>query len=141
MTKSWLYRWFGLGKVPLQARPALEAEGIVMEEEGLSGTMTVLNLKAPGHYAGQKKKWFIGALVLTRKSFRGYAFSQTVIELPMPITLGDRARFILEGDDCLRVDFKISDFRQDASGDAILRFRTPVARRLLEAVRPDAIPV
>ena len=39
MAKSVLYRLFGLGKTPKRELPALEAEGIVLVDEGISGSI------------------------------------------------------------------------------------------------------
>ena len=36
MSKSILYRWFGLRKVPVETRARLTSEGIVFDEEGTS---------------------------------------------------------------------------------------------------------
>ena len=44
MSKTILYRWFGLGKIPERERMALESEGIVLAEEGVGCTVTMKNI-------------------------------------------------------------------------------------------------
>ena len=50
MRKSLLYTLFRLGRVPREALSVLESEGIVVLEEGLRGSVTLRNFRAPGRY-------------------------------------------------------------------------------------------
>lgn len=46
-------------------RPVLAAEGIVLEDEGVSGSVTFRDFRAPGRRYSLRKSWFLGSLVVT----------------------------------------------------------------------------
>lgn len=74
MSKTLLYRIFGLGKIPKLMLPALKQEGIVLIDEGISEWITFRNFRAPRRYYGRKWSWFTGSLVLTGKRFAAFTF-------------------------------------------------------------------
>ena len=45
MGKSFLYRWFGTGKVPKKFREQIEREGVLLSEEGIGGSITFINFR------------------------------------------------------------------------------------------------
>lgn len=47
MAKTFLYRLFGYGKLPPYTRRQLEHEGIVLRDEGISGSATYRNFRSP----------------------------------------------------------------------------------------------
>jgi hypothetical protein len=49
MAKTLLYRLFGVGKISWQLSSTLKVEGIVLLDEGISGSVTYLNFRAPGN--------------------------------------------------------------------------------------------
>ena len=66
MRKSLLYTLFRLGRVPKQALPVLEAEGIVLLDEGLRGSVTLRKYRAPGRYHSFKKSILVVTIMLAR---------------------------------------------------------------------------
>ncbi len=45
-----------------------------MLDEGISGSLTFRNFRAPGSFYGRRWSWFTGSLVLTRKRFVAFTF-------------------------------------------------------------------
>ena len=55
----------GSGRLPDDLRAALAAEGVVFLEEGLPGSVTYRNYRAPGQYSSWRKVPFTGAIAIT----------------------------------------------------------------------------
>jgi hypothetical protein len=132
MGKTLLYRLFGLGKVPKRILPNLEQEGIVLLDEGISGSVTFRNFRAPGRRHSWRRSWFTGSLVLTGKRFAAFAFSKAIINVPLGDDRINELRCSLEGKATLCVHFDPSAFHEGWSGALECRFSTPQAHLFLE---------
>ena len=131
MGKALLHRLFGSGKLPKAMRPILESEGSALREEGIGGTVTFRNFRAPGKRYSYRRNWITGSLVVTGLRFAAFAFSRPLINVP----LDDTRRALgcsVEGESILLVGFEAGAFQEDASGSIECRFRTPMARMFLE---------
>lgn len=136
MSKTLLYRWFGFGRLPKPMMPILEQEGIRLLDEGVGGSITFRNFRAPGKRYGYRKNWFTGSLVVTKLRCAGFAFRRPVINVPLEGPYLDKLDCSLEKEGAvLRVAFDSSDFHEDWSGMIECRFRTPKARHFLERLR------
>ena len=70
MSKSILYRWFGLRKVPTETRTRLMNEGIVFDEEGTSCALSYRKFRGPRNYSGRGwESYAVGTLVITQRTF------------------------------------------------------------------------
>lgn len=69
MAKSFLFRFFGFGKFPTRYQAALEKEGVILQDEGLSIVVRYRNFRAPNVYYGRKVSLVMGSVVLTKSSF------------------------------------------------------------------------
>ena len=135
MSKTLLHRLFGFGGVPEAMKPILEQEGIVLLDEGIGGSITFRNFRAPGKRYSYRKNWFTGSLVVTELRFAGFAFRRPVINVPLEGPHLDKLDCSLEKEHAvLRVAFDSSDFHEDWSGMIECRFRTPMARQFLERI-------
>lgn len=133
---TWLFRVFGIGSLPKAMVPILDAEGIRIQEQGLSGSVTFRKFKAPGRRYGYRRSWFIGALVVTELRIAGFAFGKPVINLPLEPARLELIDARLEKDgNVLCVAFDASVFHDDASGHVECRFRTENAGVYLEQIR------
>jgi hypothetical protein len=136
--KSFLYTLFKLGRVPQKALPALEAESIVLLDEGLRASVTFRNFRAPGRFHTYKSSAFAGSLVLTEQRFAGFAFSKPVINVGLH---DDRLRALeisVPRDGVLSVHFDPSVFDLQSSGSVEFRFRTEKALLFLERLGSEA---
>lgn len=132
MLASLLHQVFGLGKIPKAMVPVLEQEGIIMKEEGISGSVTFRNFRAPWKRYGYRRNWFLGSIVITEKRFAAFQFSKPIINVSLEKDHLDKLRRTLEGEDTLCVQFDAADFHEDWSGAIACRFTTPDARLFLE---------
>ena len=104
-------------------------------DEGIGGSITFRNFRAPGKRYSYRKNWFTGSLVVTELRFAGFAFSRPVINVPLEGPhLGKLDCSLEKGHAVLRVAFDSSDFHDDWSGAIECRFRTPMARQFLERI-------
>lgn len=130
--KTLLYRLFGFGKIPNAMRPILESEGIALIEEGIGGSVTLRNFRAPGRWHSYKRSWFTGALVVTGLRFAAFQFSKPLINVPLDDARLGALKGSVEKESILRIDFDASVFQDNATGSVECRFRTPQARLFLE---------
>ena len=135
MAKTFLYRLFGVGKMPGQLRATLESEGILLLDEGIKGSVTYLDFRAPGKRFGWRRQWFSASIAITKVRLVALQYSSPAINVPFSDERIRRLRFSLEGDDTLLVAFDPSLFHNDWSGTMEYRFPTPHARALLETLR------
>lgn len=132
MAKTLLYRLFGVGKIPWQLSSTLKIEGIVLLDEGISGSVTYLNFRAPGKYSNWRKVWFTGAIALTQARLVGLQYSNPVINVPVTDERLRSMRFSVEAGNTLVVAFDPALFHSDWSGTIECRFRTSQAESFLE---------
>lgn len=138
MGKTLLYRLFGIGKIPPAVRAELKPEGILVEDEGIPGTVTYRNFRAPHRYAALRKQWCTASIVLTRERLFGLQYTSTIINVPLADERIRQMEFSLEEDAALLcVRFDAGLFRADWSGTIEYRFKTPEARRLLELIKME----
>ena len=64
MGKTLAYRLFRVGRIPEQFKAQMEAEGIVIQDEGFSGSTTYKNFHRPGVYSGWRRVWHTAALTM-----------------------------------------------------------------------------
>lgn len=131
MKKTLLYRLFGLGKIPKSQINIIESEGVVLIEEGLSGSVTFKNFRAPGKRYSYRRNWFSGSLVATKKHFIAFTFFKPVIGLQLE---DDRLKELLcsiEDGNILNITFDSSQFNKEWSGKIECRYRTDKAQDFL----------
>ncbi len=124
MAKTLLYRLFGIGKIPEQFMATLESEGILALDEGIKGSVTYRDFRAPGKYSAWRRQWFTGSLVLTQVRLVSLLSLSTAIDVPLTDERIRSMRFSVEGQDTLLVAFDPSLFHPGWSGTMEYRFRT-----------------
>lgn len=135
MAKSILYRLFGVGKKPKNQTSLLESEGIILEDEGLKGSITFREYRAPGKYFLWKRVWFIGSIVLTQNRLTAYAYSKTLLNVPLQDSRIKKLNLSVEKNEKLLIAFSASEFNPEQSGQIEYRFNTPLAEKLIESLR------
>ncbi len=134
MSKTLLYRLFGLGGIPRDAEVQIQKEGVVLQDEGVAGSVTFKKYRAPGKYYGWKRSWFSGSVVLTRQHFLAFRYSQPIIGVSWDDEKIKELDVRLDNENTLRVTFDVAAFHQNAAGEIVVRFSTPLARRLLKQI-------
>lgn len=132
MSKSIFYRLFRAGAVPENAREQIFREGLVLKEEGVCGSLTMRNFRAPGRFHGVKKQWFTGSIVLTEQHLLAFGWKLPVIGLAWNDPRISAMVGVLEKPGELCFSYDASEFDKDWSGQIEIRYRTPLAPNILE---------
>ena len=132
MAKALLYRWFGVGAVPESERAAFEEKGIVLLDEGLRGSMTFRNYRAPGRRSWWRKVGMVGSVVVTKDRLAAFAFSQPIVYVLLAHERFAKLEITAEKAQVLCIAFDASDFSEAHSGRVECRFRTPLASQFEE---------
>ena len=127
MSKTFLYRFFGIGGIPTNYRSEIEREGIVLLDEGIRGTVTYINFRAPWRYSNWKRQWFSSAIILTKTRLLCLRLRDPIID----IALGDehfrQLKFSVEDENTFLTAYDASLFNDDWYGTIEYRFKTPLA--------------
>ena len=135
MSKSILYRLFGIGKIPQSYDAPLKSEGVILSDEGLKGSVTYLDFRAPGKYSNWRRQWFIASIALTKTRLLAFRLSSPIIDVPITDERFRQLNFSLENAETLLVAFDASLFHNDWSGNIEYRFKTPQAQAFLDKFR------
>jgi len=135
VAKSLLYRLFGLGKIPKLLGDTLGIEGIVVSDEGISGTVTYRDFRAPGKYFSWKKQAFVGSVVVTNVRLVALMYANFAVNVPVTDERIRKLQISVEGSDRLLIVFDPSLFHENWSGTIEYRFRTPQAGDMLKWIQ------
>lgn len=133
--KSWFYKIFGVGKIGKTLLSELKTEEIVASDEGLKSTLTYKNFRAPGRYSNWKRRWFSGAIILTKKRLILQQFSRPVINLELLDERFRKIKISLETEDTLLFEFESQLFLENSSGEIEWRCRTPHAKNIYDRLK------
>jgi hypothetical protein len=131
MSKSLLYRLFGGGKIAAPLMSQLNAEGMILFDEGVKGSVTYRNFRAPGRAFSWKRQGFAGSIALTKLRLVAVAYSKFLINVPLSDERLRAMHYSVESNGALCVAFDAALFHADWSGTIEYRFKTPEAQRLL----------
>ncbi len=126
--KSWFYKIFGTGKISESLLSELKSEEIIASDEGVKSTLTYKNFRAPGRYSNWKRRWFSGAIILTKKRLVLQQFSQPVINIELTDERFKQIKVSLETEDTLLFEFEPHLFLENSSGEIEWRCRTRHAK-------------
>jgi hypothetical protein len=133
--KSWFYKIFGVGKISEKALNDLKGEEIIASDEGIKSTLTYKNFRAPGRYSNWKRRWFAGAIILTKKRLILQQYSQPVINLELTDARFKQIKISLETEDTLLFEFEPQLFLENSSGQIEWRCRTPHAKIIYDRLK------
>lgn len=133
MSKTLLHRLFGIGRITKPYAAILEREGMVLLDEGIGGSITLKNFKAPGRRHSWKRNWVTACLVVTHKTFAAFTPFRPVIYVP----LADAAHLAalecsIEKAGMLLIAYDASPFNREWSGRVECRFKTEQAQRVID---------
>ena len=133
MGKSLLHRLFGVGKAPKLLGDRLRIEGIVVADEGIPGSVTYRDFRAPGRYSSYRKQAFVGSIVVTNIRLIALMFSKFAVDVPFN---DERIRGlqITRERDRLVIAFDASLFHDDWSGSIEYRYQTSKAEEIIKWV-------
>ena len=131
MARSLLFRLFGVGKIPKLIADRLRIEGIVVADEGIQGSVTYRDFRAPGRYSSWRKQAFIGSVVITNIRLVALMYSRFAVDVPFNDERIRRLQISRERDR-LVIGFDASLFHEDWSGMIEYRYRTSQAAEILK---------
>lgn len=132
MAKSLLYRLMGIGKIPESLMSQLNNEGVILLDEGVKGSVTYRDFRAPGRRDSWRRQWSSASIALTKTRLFGLMNSSPVINVPLADKRIKAMQYTLESGPTLCVTFDVSLFHADWSGTVEYRFRTPQAQQFFE---------
>lgn len=135
MKKTLLYRWFGIGSIPKKVRPVLQAEGVVVADEGMAGRFIANDVKGPGKRYRQRSEGFSGCLVITKKRVIAYTFGKRQLNIgvndpKLPEIFAD-----VPDAETLVISFESSVFREGWQGVMAFKFKTGKASQFMETLK------
>src|SRR4051812_11625650 len=139
MLKTLLAKLFGAGQPPVQLADTLQSEGIVLIDEGIKGSVTYIDFRAPGKYSGWRRQWYKASLALTGTRLFALRSANTLIDVPLRDERIHRMRFSVEENGTLLVAFDASLFHADWSGTIEYRFKTGQAQLFLDKLQAQPI--
>ena len=102
-----------------------------MIDEGVRGSVSFRNFRAPGKIYLRRRNWFTASIVLTERSLVASTSFRSLVDLPLEDPRLSELRFSLDGDETLCIRFDPSLFDPPQSGSITYRFKTELARALL----------
>src|ERR1041385_8057364 len=134
MAKSLLYRLFGLGRIPKLLNDTLRIEGIVVSDEGIPGSITYRNFRAPGKRFSWKKQGLVGSVIVTNVRLVALMYGSFAVNVPFTDERIRQLQISVEGDRLL-ISFDAKLFHDNWSGTIEYRFRTPQAAEMIKWIQ------
>jgi len=131
MPKSLLYRLFGLGRIPKLLNDTLRIEGIVVADEGIPGSVTYRDFRAPGRYSSWRKQAFIGSVVVTNIRLVALMQSRFAVDVPFTDKRIRQLQISIERGRLL-IALDASLFHDNWSGRIEYRYRTEQAAEMIK---------
>lgn len=122
------------GGLPDDARAGVEAEGVLLLEEGLRASVTYRDYRAPGRRSSLRRDWTKAALAVTKERLAVYVGGRPFVNVPF----GDdrfAALAIDRQDRDLAIAFDPSAFDPSRSGGIEVRVRPANASAALALIR------
>ena len=101
-------------------------------DEGIPGSVTLRNFRAPGRIHGYKKTLFAGSLVVTGLRFAAFAFSRPMVNVPLRDPGLNLLDIKVDGGKALIVRFDAHSFHEEWKGTVQCRFASSVAHMFVE---------
>jgi hypothetical protein len=116
MSKTLLYRLFGIGRVNRPERDRLASEGIACLLEGIPLTIAWRDFRQAGRRVNSHQQNTTGAVAFTRERLRVYACSKPVLDVGLTDPTADRVTVTCPKPNTLAIRLQAQDFQPDASG-------------------------
>lgn len=124
------------GRLPDDLRAALAAEGPLVLEEELSGSITYRNYRAPGQYSSLRKQATSGAIAVTPQRLVVWAGRGKNIDVPLDHPLRAAINVTLDKPDRICFAYDAARFSPDRSGTVEVRLRTVQAPQVTDLLTP-----
>jgi hypothetical protein len=127
MSKSLLFRFLGVGAIPKKLRPVLDAEQIVVADEGIGGWLICKDVKGPKKRFINRAEGFWGCLVVTKKRIVCFTYRKRQINIAIDDPKISKIFVDIPKEELLSISFESSAFRDGWGGIMEFRFKTTKA--------------
>jgi hypothetical protein len=134
MKKTFLYKLFGIGKMPAPDAAAVRSEDVILFDEGFKGTKTYINFRSPWRYSNWKRQWFTASIAMTGTRLIAFQYALKMIDAAFSDERFGGLKFSIEADGALLVAFDASLFLSHTTGNLEHRFFTPLAREFFTKI-------
>lgn len=135
MKKTFLYKLFGIGKMPAPESSEIKQEGVILFDEGFKGTKTYINFRSPWRYSNWKRQWSTASIALTDTRLLAFQYALKEIDVPLSDARFQALKFSVEESGALLVAFDASLFLDNTTGNLEYRFYTPLAREFVKKIK------
>lgn len=122
----------GSGRLPEQLRVQLLADDVLVLEQGLFGSVTYRNYRAPGQRTTFSKQAVSGAIAMTADRLVVWAGGMKHIDIPRGHPLWTATEVQAETPDRIRLAYDAGATNTAMSGRVEVRLRTEQAARIAE---------
>lgn len=137
--KQRLGNFFRLSDLPLNARSALEKEGLLFVAEKVRISVVYHRLKAPGRSFRNKRETTWGSLAISNKRIVGFALRKKIIHLPFKGCEAEKVKFFYVHGKVLVIAFDPGVFNPKQSGSMEIRYHFYGAQEAYGLIR-DLLP-
>ena len=135
MSKSLIFRILGVGAIPKKLRPILDAEQIVVADEGMGGWLICKDVKGPKKRFIKSTQGFSGCLVVTKKRIVCFTYRKRQINIAVDDPKISKIFVGIPKEELLSVSFESSAFRDGWRGIMEFRFKTTKASEFRDVLR------
>ncbi len=126
----------GSGRVPDDVRAAATAEGLVFLAEGLPGSITYRDYRAPGQRTSLRKEATTGAILVTSQRLVVWAGRGKNIDVSFDHPLRAAIDVSVDRPDRICFAYDAGTFSAERSGKIEVRLRTAQAPQIAEILKP-----
>lgn len=126
---------FGSGRLPRMVRAQVAGEDVLLLEEGLTGTLTFRNYKAPGKRSKLRKVGIAGAVCVTDQRLLIWGARGKLVDVPRDDERFGAIEVSAEEPDKVLIAWEASLFHDNRSGRVEVRLHAVQAERVVELVR------
>lgn len=120
----------GSATMPANLRSSLEAEGITFLVEGLTGSITYRNYRAPGRYSSRAKQGTAGAIGISGQRLVVWVSRGGYIDIPLAMA-GSAVQVSSDKPDRVSFKYDAGRFRPETSGQVEIKLKTPQAAQIM----------
>jgi hypothetical protein len=121
----------GAGQMPAELKTALAADGLVLLEEGVSGSVTYRHYRAPGEYASFKKQAVNAAVGVSAHRVIVWDGRIRQVDGPPGLLIAGGLTVAAPEPDDLHISYDAARFSTQRSGSVDIRLRTAQAGRIV----------
>ncbi|HSS34129.1 MAG TPA: hypothetical protein VLL27_12695 [Solirubrobacterales bacterium] len=126
---------FGSGRLPKMVRDQVAGDDVLLLEEGLTGTLTFHNYKAPGKRSKLRKVGVAGAVCVTDRRLLVWGARGKLVDVPRDDERFGAIAVSAEEPDTVLIAWEASLFHDNRSGRVEVRLHPVQAERVVELVR------